>query len=405
MSHHMHMFYCGAAASILTACSGEDPSSASPGLADLPQLTFAATATIGGYQAEGVFALGTVRAATLLPESDQFAVVDGSTQEIHIFTSLGIHVRSFGGRGGGPGESQALRQVSPRADGGLCTWDVQQIRVTEFDGLGEVVGTGRADLSDMESIRPAFVGFLDDCSFVLRDRRDTMGMKEEPEGMRRDTLRFVLFSSHGEPMRDVATVLDAETWFKNRDGGWGQVQPILGNESFGFVLGRRLWFGLSDSLRWARTSLGSHSTDTLRIPTVVRTASNEDVQDERQRRVDGVSVLKVELPFQIDGENPLERLAEQERAGLRVAPSLDRLPTYDRAVPGSDGVLWLREFPRPRSTESRWILIGGDGTLEGQLALPRESQVLSGTRFAVIVLETDELDASLVRFLRRAGPG
>lgn len=243
MSHHMHMFYCGAAASILTACSGEDPSSASPGLEDLPQLTFAATATIGGYQAEGVFALGTVHAATLLPESDQFAVVDGSTQEIHIFTSLGIHVRSFGGRGGGPGESQALRQVSPRADGGLCTWDVQQIRVTEFDGLGEVVGTGRADLSDMESIRPAFVGFLDDCSFVLRDRRDTMGMKEEPEGMRRDTLRFVLFSSHGEPMRDVATVLDAETWFKNRDGGWGQVQPILGNESFGFVLGRRLWFG------------------------------------------------------------------------------------------------------------------------------------------------------------------
>ena len=115
-------------------------------------------------------------------------------------------------------------------------------------------------------------------------------------------------------------------------------------------------------------------------------------------------IAQLSLPAEIDGASLAERIAEAQRAGLRAVAARDRFPTYDRAVAGSDGIVWLREFPRPEEQEARWVLVSGDGTLAGQFIIPRDADVLSASPGWLLVLEEDELDAPIIRVLRHVGP-
>lgn len=201
------------------ACEGA-PREQAP-TADVRWLVFQDVTSIGGSAAEGPAALGSLRAAALLPGQERFVVADGQTQDLHLFDLNGRHVRLVGGRGGGPGEHRAIEALWGAEDGGFCTWDVQAGRITRFGPDGSVVATGLADFDGLESILPSFEGFFRDCRFVLRDQPSTIQMRNVPEGIRQDTVSFVLFEANGRQIRTLATIPDAEHWFKNRDENWG----------------------------------------------------------------------------------------------------------------------------------------------------------------------------------------
>lgn len=132
---------------VATALACEVPPEPSDGIGiDAPLLPFADMVTLGGAAAEGAEAFGLVQSVALVADETQIAIADGQTQELHLFAVTGEHLRTFGGRGGGPGEHRAIREVWGVRDGGLCTWDVQTPRVTRFGNSGEVISSSPVDL-------------------------------------------------------------------------------------------------------------------------------------------------------------------------------------------------------------------------------------------------------------------
>jgi hypothetical protein len=345
---------------------------------DLPMLAFRDTVTIGGASAQGAAAFGSIVAAALLSDDAGLVVADGQTQELHVFSLAGDHLRRFSGRGGGPGEHRAVHDVWGAADGGVCTWDIQTTRVTHFDAHGQVVGSGRADLDDMEAIRPSFAGFFDDCGFVLEDERSTMGMRGVPEGMRRDTVRFVRYRSDGSAQRTLLRRPDAETWFRNRDGGWGPVRLVFGEALFGFPRGREFWVGTSDEPGWTRLDMAGDTLGQLVLPYEPRRATAKDVERERDRRVGEVVASHRLLPGFPDMS---ERIAQSRREAIAAVAA--------------------RNYPRPSESDATWFLLDSTNTRRGELALARSDSIVAGSPGTVLVKSRDSMDAALIRILRR----
>ena len=365
----------------------------------IPWLEFSDTVELGGAGAEGPQAFGTIRAATLLADDARLVVADGQTQELHLFSLTGQHLRRLAGRGGGPGEHRAIREVWGTRDGGFCTWDIQTIRVSRFDSEGHLVSTGTADLNGMESIRPSFQGFAGECGFVLRDQRSEMGMRDVPEGMRRDTVTFVLFGADGAELRRLVRRSGSEQWFRNSNRSWGHVALVFGDELFGFTHGDEFWVGSSDKLVWTRLSLEGDTVGIVAIEQDTRTATDADVEAERERRIAEIKARVVNLP--IGPPDLLERMAESKREGVRAVPARGTIPAYDVVVPTQHGGLWFRRYPKPSEAEATWVLMDSLARPVGQLTLPRNDSILAASESAVLVATRDELEAPILRILRR----
>jgi hypothetical protein len=378
-------------------CSREEPEGSWPAA---PELAFEVTADLGGADAQGPDAIGKARAAVLLPTSSEFVVADGSTQEIHYFSRSGSYLRTIGGRGGGPGEFRAIRVLEALPGGDLCVWDVQQSRVTSFDSTGELKSTARADLDDMKTIFPRFVDFAENCSFILRDQVGEMGLRDEPEEIRQDSVTFVLFDPSGTWVRSLATVADTEKWLRNRDGTWGRVDLVFGEELLGFVSGSELWVGRSGELAWQRIDLQAGTSGSLELGIPRRGASAQDVEAERRRRLAAIEPMPPGFGV-VDGTDVSARLAAAESAGIRDAPARDQIPAYDRIVSGWDGSIWIREYPAPGSTEARWVLMSADGEWVGHIVLPRTTTLLDASYEWLLTGLEDELGAPVIRVMRR----
>ena len=378
----------------MLACEGTPPEQGAT--ADIRSLLFQDVTSIGGSSAEGPEALGSIRAAALLPSQERFVVADGQTQHLHIFDFTGRHVRRIGGRGGGPGEHRAIGALWGAEDGGFCTWDAQAGRITRFGPEGSVVATGVAELDGLESILPSFEGFFGDCRFVLRDQPSTMEMRDVPEGMRQDTVRFVLFGPDGRQVRTLIRVPDAEHWFKNRNQNWGQVQLIFGEQLFGFPHGDEFWFGVSHRPLWTRLDLQGRVLGHLEFERPHRTVSGVQVREERERRIGEVRVPRVNLPPGL-----LDQMEESQREGLRAAPARSSVPVYDFIVPGADGGFWFREHPLPSDSVSIWTFVDSLRGEVGSTPLPRDATILSGTEDLVLIGTEDEIGAPVLRVLKR----
>ncbi len=232
-----------------------------------------------------------------------------------------------------------------------------------------------------------------------------MGMRDEPEGMRRDSVRFHLFGPGGERIRVLAAAADAEKWFKNRDDAWGRVDPIFGEELLAVVSGGRLWYGISDELRWQRVDLATGDVEPLHVPTARRPASTQHVEAERRRRLEGIEPRRGLAGTVADGVDLSVLFARSESVGIQEAPARARIPIYDEMLGDRSGRIWLRAFPEPEGVEARWLLLSTDGRFVGQWTLPRTTELLDASAEWMITLHEDELDAPVIEVLRRAPTG
>ncbi|MDH5761109.1 MAG: 6-bladed beta-propeller, partial [Gemmatimonadota bacterium] len=363
-------------------------------------------AVLGGFEAEGPDAFGKVNSVAVLPGEDAIAVADGTVQEILLFGLDGQLIGRTGGRGGGPGEFRAVRQMSVSRDGRLEVWDVQQSRVTTFDASLELEGAHRADLEPVQAMFPEFVGFFADGGFVLRDGRSEIGMRDLPEGIRQDTVRLYAYSSTGRFEDTLAVLVDEPKWFRNRDGGWGREELIFGRELTSVVVGDEVWVGSTGT--WTFTRYGAEGVVLGDVDLGVRPrpASPEEIQDERARRIDAVRVRDVRavaIGAPVDLQDVVVRMAEAERNAIREVASNDTLPAYDLVVAGTDGPVLVREYPRPLDISVRWVVIDGAGLPLGRLTLPRDTEIKAVAPGMLVVLERDAFDAPLARILEMRG--
>lgn len=97
----------------------------------IPRLETSEVVRFGGYDDRPAFTFSSVEAAAVL-SGRLVAVVDGQANEVREFDLAGNHVRSFGGRGDGPGEFKFLSAIQPLPGGELAAWDFQTKRVSVF---------------------------------------------------------------------------------------------------------------------------------------------------------------------------------------------------------------------------------------------------------------------------------
>lgn len=98
-------------------------------------VTFEQELSIGEEDAEGnILIYQPSRYA--VNSSDYIYISDRQEQTIHVFDPDGIHVRSFGAKGQGPGEFQAIGRMAFLPDGRLLIIDWRSLRTNFFDAQG-----------------------------------------------------------------------------------------------------------------------------------------------------------------------------------------------------------------------------------------------------------------------------
>lgn len=385
---------------LILGCAESGTRDVAGALDSITPLPFVEFAHIGGSNAAGAAAFGSVSAVGLASERDLLTVADGTTQLFHQFAIDGKHVRTFGGRGSGPGEARAVREVWSAPSGDLCVWDVQLLRITRFDSVGTVVSTGVVAPGDFARIRPGFVGFLDTCAVVLADRVLARRARREQEAYVQDTLQYILYRHDGQRVRPLSSQAEVPQWWRRAEDGNGMAfDLVFGPRLFAVVRLDELWIGVSDSLRWQRFDTAAPAKmEAFRLPARIRAATSRDVERERERLSDSLP-----LPNYLQGP-AFERLNAHYQAMTREQlPARNVLPAYDRLLAGVDGSLWIRETPLASESSARWLLVNGSGTIQGYLRMPREASLEAGTEKLAVFVTRDEFDAQLVRIWIRKG--
>lgn len=151
---------------------------------------------IGEVEGERAYLFdGVVDAARL--SDGRIAVLDAGSGEVRLYSADGVHVRSVGGLGGGPGEFARPEHLVVTAGDSLRVWDVGIGPIATFDPEGDFI---REDAIDVAAVLDAVgseyaterLTALPNGAFILHiSRREFDG----PEGeLYRPPLGFVLVS-------------------------------------------------------------------------------------------------------------------------------------------------------------------------------------------------------------------
>lgn len=125
----------------LAACGGADQRARSGEVAGLPLVE---ELRIGSVSGGGADEFGNAMALQA-DAAGRIYVADGMSGEIRVFTPEGQHLRSLGGKGGGPGEFRMLSGMGWGPEERLWTMDPTASRLTAFDTAGALAGTVRRE--------------------------------------------------------------------------------------------------------------------------------------------------------------------------------------------------------------------------------------------------------------------
>jgi hypothetical protein len=86
---------------------------------------------VGMVEGGGPESFGMIRAIAVLPDG-RFAVADGQAEEVRLFGPDGKHLRTFGGKGAGPGELHGMQGVHVDHEGLLRVAEQANARLSVF---------------------------------------------------------------------------------------------------------------------------------------------------------------------------------------------------------------------------------------------------------------------------------
>lgn len=132
----------------ITACGGENTDSgwavaadrvdgvvrvvnSPPEAVPLPTLVAEEELRIGMFEGGGPSSFGMIRSIAVLPDG-RLAVADGQPEEVRLFARDGEHLRTFGGKGGGPGELEGMQGVHVDHEGMLRVAEYRNARLSVF---------------------------------------------------------------------------------------------------------------------------------------------------------------------------------------------------------------------------------------------------------------------------------
>ncbi|MBA2669640.1 MAG: hypothetical protein H0U67_04650, partial [Gemmatimonadetes bacterium] len=226
---------------------------------------------IGSVEGEGADVFGGIFSFAV-DRSHRLWVLDGRAQEVRIFGADGAHLRTVGGRGGGPGELSQAVDVDVDGDGTVWITDPGNARISLFDPEGEFQRTVPLTGACLEIPWP---GGLDESGhyYALASPECTRLVRFGPDHTPLDTL---------QPPRDVR----ARETFVHRTPGGGVIEaeiPFQGGLYWRLSGRGNFWGLLTDEYRLFEMNAAG---DTLRTvireftPARVTTADRRMVEEE-----------------------------------------------------------------------------------------------------------------------------
>jgi hypothetical protein len=386
--------------SVLAACSSPNAAAVDPfDTTILPRIPRNERATIQSEtlnQVDGAIVLSTGEVA-----------VANNHSEILVFGPQGDLRRTIGRSGGGPGEFRFLMTTVGLDDDRILTWDPAQARITVFRLDGSLDYTTTPQGVDLARIRARFVGAFGDGSFVLEDQSGAGAGLDVPDGLRSDTIPFLLFGPSGTLVRTVGTFVRRERYYSASSG---YERYLLDASVHAVLTNGVLLVGESDTIALARFDSSGATRPTLSLQRTPRPVTESDIEagwrDWVDQRVVQREQLMAQAAVMLDEAGVLDlrkriraevgdELAEAKKT---IEPAAS-LPAYKSIVVGSDGALWLEDYLSPTVDVSRWILMDADFSPVGWIELQPTETFLAAGPDVVVIVRKDALDVESIVLL------
>lgn len=302
------------------------------------------------------------------------AAGDFGSQELRIFDAAGVHLRTVGGEGGGPGEFTGLSGLGRGPGDRAWAYDFSLRRLTWMDSSGEL-----GDQVHLGPEPPVLnpVGPLLDGSFVLRQLWGASAVSEANElGLRRDPVAFVRFDGQGQLVDTLGMFPGRELVITEEDGRGVMGSAPLGRTTSAAIWGNRLVAGAQTSYELGEYTAEGGLVRILRHPDYDLTTSPE--------------AIEAYVLGQLEGVPPEERARARAEIENRTMPPTR--PAYGMLLADTDGNLWVGDHaPFPRVPAS-WSVFDSEGRWLGEVRMPTRFVPMDIGGDWILGTEKDELD-------------
>ncbi|HEX7051583.1 MAG TPA: hypothetical protein VF188_15355 [Longimicrobiales bacterium] len=354
--------------------------------AALPALELPAAPIVRIGVVEGSSAQQLFRVTSAVRLSDgRIAVVNSGTNELRYYGPDGVHLRSVGGAGSGPGEYRGLRTA----------WRLPGDSVLVNDFLEDVLAVYAPDGTLVRSwpiqqiapfVAPPPVGRLTNGDFVAFTR---LVRSRSPDYVgRTDYNGFLIrYGPDGQPGDTLAVDPGGYDYYDRctPGGGGGGICRIpipFFPEAYAVAAGERIFYGNSKRFE----VLVRDETGALRQIWRWTTATRPVTQADVDRALAAVIALR---PDDANRRRQLERWFAE-------TPIPETMPAFSALRLDAAGNLWVEEFRAFMETRSTWAVFAPDGVLLGRVRMPDRFRVLDiGTDY-VLGVRTDAMDVEFV---------
>jgi hypothetical protein len=327
----------------LGACGG-----AGTGSDEAPRWDVREQVAIGVESGEREYEFGRIIGAVKLADG-RIAVADNQNVEVRLFTAAGWFERSFGRRGGGPGEFDALTRLTVVAGDTLVAGS--NSRLARYTAQGSYVDESRYVWRDF-SRHPYFFEYarhVGDSVFALTLLQTSAG---QPETMPLHRPGIMHLIARPEGLIDSLGVFPGLEQLQDREGSgvplfspytWQAVARgyiVVGDMAADSVL-------LYDARQRTRTW--------IKLPLQTTPIPPEALAKEARAQCQWAS----------SGE-----AREQCDARLRRLPEPTTFPVFQRLAVDSMGTVWVATYSHASADSTEWLVLNGAGKLLGAAILP-----------------------------------
>lgn len=380
----------------LVVSSGADAQGADPFDTErVPQLTLTEVARIGDSSGEMDYLFdGVGDVAVLGPES--FAVLDRGSNEVRAYDSSGALLWKVGGEGDGPGEFRSASRLSLLEGDRFLVWDSRLSRATTFGSDRSVVSTARADFGTMAAFTAGFVAALPDGSWIQRIGVNPLDLRDEPDGPRRDSVRFVHVAADGASQRDVMTVQGPARYLaRYSQVTWEQQRLILGRELVAAIRVDTLLVATTDSMHFSRVVPGGGAVAPLKIDRPARPADRRAREAERSARV--AAALGASESTSGQSLPGLASMVVGRAEALQEMPAEESFPAFSDFLIATGGEVWIKEYRLSDEAGSElWYRLDSAYEPDAWMQLPEGEELGAVGHGLVLSVATDSLGVETV---------
>jgi len=352
----------------ITIVENPDPGPNPPAWAAVDSLE----ADIGGDATDVVYDLNQVTGAVRLADG-RLAVANGSTSDVRYYDAEGMHLKTMGRRGDGPGEYQQPMGLWLVTGDSVVVFDGRLFRLTVLDpegntarsyGLNRTTGLQTPAGGRMALTFPS--GMFADGTALGANMSFDLG---QPRGdaSYRDTVVHVRFARDGAPLDTVGGFPGPEMRIRTMSFG-GQSFPAptqvpLGRNTVVAAVGDRLLVADNDRFEIQVRDLSGKLTRIIRMASPPRALTEQDAAAHRREQLEAVE------------ENPAIRqvpdaMVQQMRDAVTEAEYPATLPLLTELTGDGTGNIWVQELAAPGTQVRHYAVFDADGAFLGRVTLP-----------------------------------